>query len=53
MWINGSDHPQLEPVVVVDSPDITFGVDGAERADVIREKLVILEDVEVELELLH
>jgi hypothetical protein len=52
MWINGSDHPQLEPV----SPewsDITLGVDGTERVDAIREKLDSLKDVEIELDLLQ
>jgi len=47
IWINGSDHPQLEPVVSPERSDITFGVGGAEGADVIREKLVSLENVEV------
>jgi hypothetical protein len=53
MWMNGSDHPQLEPVVSPEWSNIVLGIDGTERADVIREKLVSLMDVEIELELLQ
>jgi hypothetical protein len=52
MW-NGSDHHQLEPIVSHETSEITFGVHGAQGADVIREKLVSLKDVEAMLELLH
>jgi hypothetical protein len=49
MWINESDLPQLEHV----SPDITLGIDECEGADVIREKLDSIKDVENEFVLLH
>jgi hypothetical protein len=52
MWINGTDHPRIEPVVPERS-DITLGVNGTERADVIREKLESLRDREVEFELMY
>jgi len=45
MWIKGSGHPQLEPVVSPEKSNITFGVDGAEGADVIHENLISLKDV--------
>jgi hypothetical protein len=47
MWINGTDHPRMEHVLPERS-NITLGVNGYEGADVIREKLEILMDIENE-----
>jgi hypothetical protein len=48
MWINGDDHLRMEPVLPERS-DITLGLNGAERPDVMREKLESLRDREVDL----
>jgi hypothetical protein len=43
MWINGSDHPQMEPV----SPEIynvVLGVNETEQTDVINKKLESIRD---------
>jgi hypothetical protein len=51
MWINGSDHPQMEPV----SPERSdmLGVNETERPDMIHGILESLRDTEIEFELLH
>jgi hypothetical protein len=51
MWINGSDHPQMEPV----SPemyDVMLGVNETEQTDVINKKLESIRDKEIEFALM-
>jgi hypothetical protein len=38
MWINGSDHPRLEPVLCETSV-IALGIDGGRQPDFMRQKL--------------
>ena len=52
MWINGRDHPRLEPVSSEES-DIPLGVNGTGHVEQIRDKLMNLQNEEIELELLH
>lgn len=52
MWINGRDHPQLEPVLPEES-DIPLGVNGTDHIEQISGKIMNLQDREIELELLH
>ena len=54
MSINGRDHPQLEPVLPEES-NIPLGVNGTYHIEqiIIRDKLMNLQNEEIELELLH
>ena len=52
MWINERYHPQLKPVLSEES-DITLEVNGTNHIEYIRDKLINLENEEIELELLH
>jgi hypothetical protein len=52
MWINGRDHPQLEPGLPEES-NIPLGVNGTEHTDIMRDKLESLQNKEIYLEVLH
>jgi hypothetical protein len=52
MWINGSDHHQLE-VCIPERSEPIMGIDPALRANVIRQTIMDINTVEVEFDILQ